>query len=116
GRVFYEQDMDATNVKRVEEEEEVVEEEEEEEEDDSFFKAMEIKEEEENDEKNTRKKVEKKIENLKTLNEHQDAFTCYVQHVVASTILGKDIPKEPPQWGVDSPELFLDKSFYHAAI
>lgn len=54
-------------------------------------------------------------EDLKTHNEHNDPQTCYVQHVIATTIFGNNLPQEPPKWGVDTEELFLDKTFYHKA-
>lgn len=71
-----------------------------------------------NDEKKAEPESPKKSikPELKTHNEHDDPQTCYVQHVIATTVFGKNLPKDPPKWGVDPEDLYLDKTFYHKAV
>ena len=101
GRVFFKQKMQA-------EEEEEPPREEEEDDDDAFFAELQS-----NMDKVTFTPDAKELE---TYNEHKDPVTCYVQNVVASTVFGANLPKTPPKWGVDSPALFLDKTFYHQSV
>lgn len=45
----------------------------------------------------------------------KDPFTCFVQHVLAITVFGSNLPDSPPNAATDSKDMFADKTLLYKA-
>lgn len=45
----------------------------------------------------------------------KDPFTCFVQHILAITVFGSNLPDSPPNAATDSKDMFADKTLLYKA-